>query len=59
MQPMAEWMVSILNWLLIAGGQLWFWINDENDDNRVVAGNLPDGGDWAANVRGFGSGQFF
>ena len=25
MQPMAEWMVNILNWLLIAGGQLWFW----------------------------------
>lgn len=25
MQPMAEWMVSILNRLLIAGGQLWFW----------------------------------
>ena len=28
MQPMTEWMVSILNWLLIAGGQLWFWTWD-------------------------------
>ncbi len=40
-------------------GRLWFWISDENDDDRVVAGNLPESGDWAANVQGFGSGQLF
>ena len=40
-------------------GQLRFWITDESDDRRVVAGNLPDGFDWAANVQGLGGDRTF
>ncbi len=40
-------------------GRLWFWITDQGDDRRVVAGGLPDGADWAVRAQGFGGGQLF
>ena len=40
-------------------GRLWFWITDESDGRRMVAGALPDGFDWTANVRGLGGDQVF
>lgn len=40
-------------------GRLWFWITDQSDGRRLVAGNLPGGDDWAARTRGFAGGQTF
>ncbi len=39
-------------------GRLWFWITDQSQ-GRLVAGNIPDGADWAANVQGLGGSQLF
>ena len=40
-------------------GRLWFWITDESDKARLVAGSRPDGGDWAEVVEGLGGDQLF
>ena len=40
-------------------GRLWFWIADESDENRVIAGKQPDGNDWAADIQGYGGSHLF
>ena len=40
-------------------GRLWFWITDESNKARLVAGSRPDGGDWAEVVEGLGGDQLF
>ena len=40
-------------------GRLWYWITDQSDDNRLVAGEFPDGATWAALVQGLGGARLF
>ena len=40
-------------------GRLWYWITDQSDANRLVAGEFPDGADWATVVEGLGGDRLF
>ncbi len=39
-------------------GRLWYWITDQSQ-GRLVAGEIPDGANWAEGSEGLGKGQSF